>query len=133
MTILFDAPLPCNRDEGERRKGAALALLACNREAVIREGRRALLHVLLVRGTATIDDVRGIVRTPPGVNPKAFGVVPSQLANAGIIARDGYETSSRPEAHARPVTRWKLIDEAAATAWLAAHPMPELQTAMAGE
>ena len=125
MTSLFDDQLPCNRDEGERRKDAALALLECNREAVILEGRRALLQVLLVRGTATIDDVRGIVRTPPGVNPKAFGAVPSALAKAGIIAHDGYETSSRPEAHARPASRWKLIDEAAANAWLAAHQLPE--------
>ena len=33
MTSLFDDPLPCNRDEGERCKRAALALLECNREA----------------------------------------------------------------------------------------------------
>ncbi len=127
MNSLFDDLLPCNRDEGERRKDAALALLECNREAVILEGRRALLHVLLIRGTATIDDVRGIVRTPPGVNPKAFGAVPSALAKAGIIVRDGYKTTSRAAAHARPVSRWKLIDEAAANAWLAAHPVPELE------
>jgi len=112
--------------EGQRRKLSAFALLAARREALIRRARRALLAVLIDRAEGTVDDVRAAVPVPDGINPKAFGPVPGELAEAGIIAAGRYAKSTRPEAHARPVQVWRLIDRAAALHWLAMHPeLPE--------
>ena len=108
--------------DGERSKRTAFALLAARRQALIRAGRRALLAALLERGEATADDVRRAVPLPPSVGPKVFGAVPGELAEAGIIAADGYTTSNRPEAHARPVQRWRLVNRDAALTWLKDHP-----------
>jgi hypothetical protein len=112
--------------EGERRMLSAFALLAARREALIRRARRALLAVVIDRTEGTVDDVRAAVPLPAGINPKVFGAVPCELAEAGIIAANGYAKSARPEAHARPVQVWRLIDRAAASHWLATHPeLPE--------
>ncbi len=109
--------------EGERLKLGAFAILSARRESLIRRARRALLASLLQGGdTVTIDEVRAVVPVPDGINPKAFGPVPFELAAAGIIVADGFVQSARPEAHARPVKRWRLVDRAAAANWLAIHP-----------
>lgn len=116
---------PCRRDgltEGERRKTDALDLLAVHRESVVRSAQRALIRLLLDHGTATADDVRGLVDLPDGLNPKLFGAAPSPLAKRGIIRADGFTRSCRPEAHARPVTVWRLVDPLAAEQWLRVHP-----------
>ncbi len=107
---------------GERCKLGVLSLLADRRALHVLRGRRALLSKLLERGTATADDVRRAVPLPDGVTPKCFGAVPAELARAGIIERVGYVTTARAQAHARPVSVWRLRDRAAAMAWLAAHP-----------
>jgi hypothetical protein len=111
-------------DEGERRKRAALDLLAARRAAIVRRGRRALLARLLAVGTATADDVRDAVPLPPGVRPVALGAVPGPLALAGVIRGVGYAATRRAEAHARPVTVWTLADRGAALDWLAANSDP---------
>lgn len=117
-----------NAAEGERRKIRAHSLLEVRRETLIRRARRAMLIALIQDGEATIDDVRKFVPLPDGVNPKVFGAVPGVLAEAGIIKADGVVKSRRPEAHARPVQRWRLADRAAARAWLADHPdLPDPQ------
>ncbi len=108
-------------NEGEGRKQNAIATLERCREAYVTQGRRALLLALLERGEATADDVRAKVELPAGVSPKAFGAVPGQLARAGIIERAGFAKTTRPEAHARPVSLWRLRDANAARAWLSAH------------
>jgi hypothetical protein len=108
--------------EGEARKGAALDLLTARREVYVLRGRRALLTRLLMEGSATADDVRGAVKLPTELNPKLFGAVPTALVKMGIIAADGFTNSIRPEAHARPVQRWRLIDRQAATAWMHRYP-----------
>lgn len=108
--------------EAKRRKAEAFSLLAARRELLILRARRALVAVLLENDTATIDDVRDRVPLPDGVNPKAFGPVPSELAIAGIIVGDGYAKSIRPESHARPVQVWRLVDRGAALTWLTTHP-----------
>jgi len=121
---------PDSRRDGERRKDAAFVLLEVRRECYVREARRALLEVLLANGVATADDVRARVELPKGINPKAFGAVPSVLARVGIIRRDGFTRSTRPQAHARPVSIWKLADAVAAKRWLASHPpLPPMTTA----
>ena len=108
--------------EGERLKLKAHSLLKARREAIVRRARRALLSVLIQNGEATADDVRAVVSVPEGVNPKLFGAVPGELAELGIIFGDRYVKSARPEAHARPVQLWLLIDRAAAVQWLTTHP-----------
>ena len=108
--------------EGERLKGDALALLADRRETVVRRAQRALLTVLLKTGSATADDVRELVKLPPGVNPKVFGAAPGPLARAGLIGADGFAKTARPVGHARPVTVWTLADRDGAIRWLADHP-----------
>ena len=116
-------PTPAaGRQEGERLKLAAHAVLAARREALVRRGRRALLLALLTRATATADDVRIAVELPQGVGPRCLGAVPGELARAGLIRRVGYSPSTRPLAHARPVGVWQLLDSDRARRWLAAHP-----------
>jgi hypothetical protein len=110
------------RVEGERRRDAALALLAERRAAVVRAGQRALLLRLLAAGTATADDVREAVPLPQGIGPRCYGAAPTPLADDGIIRAAGYRRTARPAAHARPVTLWALADRAAALAWLDRHP-----------
>lgn len=108
--------------DGEARKLDAHALLEARREVYVLRGRRALLAALLARGEATADDVRDAVELPDEINPVCLGVVPGLLARAGIIERVGFAESRRPDAHARPVSVWRLADRAAALGWLAAHP-----------
>ena len=112
--------------EGELRKAEALALLAAKRERLVRQAQRALLNVLLDSGEATIDQARAMVEVPDGIDPKLFGAAPGPLARAGIIYAAGYVKTKRAEAHARPVTLWRLADKDAAIPWLATHPeLPE--------
>jgi hypothetical protein len=111
--------------KGQRRRDEAFLNLAARRDVYILRGRRALLEAMLAGdGFATIDDVRERVDLPAEIDPVCFGAVPGHLARAGIIAADGFTKVTRREAHARPVQRWKLVDRAAAVAWLAAHPEP---------
>lgn len=114
-------PRPC-LDDGEARKIAALDLLVDRRDLIVLRGRRALLTALLAVGEATADDVRDLVDLPAGIDPVCLGAVPSVLARAGIIFRIGYSPTCRPDAHARPVSVWRLADRAAAVRWLADHP-----------
>jgi len=108
--------------DGEARKLNAHALLEARREVYVLRGRRALLAALLAGREATADDVRDAVELPDEINPVCLGVVPGPLARAGIIERVGFVESRRADAHARPVSVWRLADRAAALAWLAAHP-----------
>jgi len=49
------------------------------------------------------------------------------LVNVGIVEKvHGGEKTSRPIAHARPVTIWRLRDRAGAERWLADHPDRDL-------
>ena len=108
--------------EGERLKQDAHALLAARRKLYVRRGQRALLAALLERGEAGADDVRRAVPLPEKIDAVCFGTVPGELARRGIIMRAGYSITARPEAHARPVSIWRLRDRSAALAWLSAHP-----------
>jgi hypothetical protein len=110
------------RTDGERRRDAALDLLAARRDVYLLRGRRALLAVLLIHGSATVDAVRAAVELPAGIGPKLFGAVPKALVAAGIIAADGFDRTTRRTAHARPVTVWRLLDRSKAESWLSTHP-----------
>lgn len=108
--------------EGERRKQAALGLLAERRAVLVRRGRRALLTVLLCQDTATADDVAEAVTVPDDLDPRWLGAVPGGLAKAGLIYGDGYVKSRRPQRHASILQVWKLADRSAALDWLARNP-----------
>lgn len=110
------------RREGERRKRRTLTALEARREWFVLRGRRVLLRRALADGSATVDDVRDAVTLPVDIDPKCFGSVPTALAFAGIIRADGFLKTSRPTAHARPVTIWRLVDRDAAERWLIDHP-----------
>jgi hypothetical protein len=112
------------RREGHRRKDAAHAILDARRERFVTQARRQLLFVLLEQGTASADDVRERITLPADIGPVCLGAVPKPLALAGIIRRIGYTVTSRPVAHARPVSIWELVDPDAARRWLADHPEP---------
>ncbi len=113
------------REEGQHRRDSALATLEARRRIYVRRGRRGLLTTLLERGIATADDVRALVELPPDVAPVCLGAVPGMLARAGIIEREGYASTRRPDGHARPVSVWRLQDRRAAEQWLAEHPDSE--------
>jgi len=110
-----------NLADGKCRKSEALDALAKRRAVYVRQGRRALLLTLLAGRTATADDVRAAVKLPAEVNPKCLGAVPGTLARAGIIEPAGFQDTTRPEGHARPVTVWRLVDRAKAEQWLEDH------------
>jgi len=109
--------------EGERRKGAALALVEARRGVFVRRGRRALLRAMLAGdGRACADHVREVVELPADMDPRCLGAVPGRLAYDRIIAPAGFCRSTRPEGHARWIQVWELADRAAAERWLRDHP-----------
>jgi hypothetical protein len=113
------------RAEGERRKDASLDTLGARRERYVIAGRRALVKAMVANGTATADDVRDQVELPEGIDPKCFGSVPGPLARAGIAERVGFVTTTRPSAHARPISVWKIANFSKAEQWLREHPEPD--------
>lgn len=112
--------------DGEGRKAAAMDLLRVRRERYVKAGCAALLTTLLREQIGSIDSVRAVVTLPSDVSPKLFGAVSHGLRVAGLIELVDYEPSRRPDAHARPISRWRLTDPtgAAARRWLEAHPVP---------
>jgi hypothetical protein len=109
-------------NNGAAQRAAVLTLLAERHDVYVLRGRRALLEAAMDRGWGTADDVRQSVALPPGVNPKCFGAVAAPLVAAGILSHDGFTQTLRREAHARPISRWRLLDAGRAAAWLAANP-----------
>ena len=107
--------------DGEARRDAALNLLRVRRADLIRACTAAALRVALDRGEVTADDVRALVPIPADLSPKLVGCVFRDLADARILRRAGFRTSTRPIAHARPLSVWRLADADAANAWLTAH------------
>lgn len=117
-----------NTPDGHQRRDEALSLLEQNRAHTILRARRAFLELLLrsADGTATVEQVRTLIALPTALKPQWLGAVPAGLKGpAGIIEFDRYELASRPEAHARPLARWRLVSRRKAQEWLAEHPDPE--------
>ena len=114
--------LPPVGGDGEALRDAALALLRVHRAALVRDLTRAAVRIALERGIVTADDVRAVVPIPAGIRPVVVGAAVRDAADTGIIQRIGYRPSTRPAAHARPLSVWRLADAAAAVAWLADHP-----------
>jgi hypothetical protein len=95
--------------------------LEARREVYVRRGRRAMLEVLLRKGTATADDIRAAVELPPEIDARCLGACPGALAYAKIIRAAGFVRSARPERHACWLQVWELVDRQAAVQWLADH------------
>lgn len=125
MSSLFDALPACKTPsvstEGETRRDEALNLLRGRRANLICDCTAAALRVALDRGEVCADDVRAVVPIPGDISPKFVGVVFRDLADAGILRRAGFRPSTRPAAHARPLSVWQLADADAASAWLNAY------------
>lgn len=114
-----------DRPDGESLRDGALSLLRARRADLIRKCTAAAIRVALDRGEVCADDVRAVVTIPADLSPKLVGVVFRDLADAGILRRVGFQNSTRPAAHARPLSVWRLADAAAALGRLAAHsPTP---------
>lgn len=113
--------------EREPRANAELALpdpaevMKAQRSLVVLRARRALLECLLCVGEATADEVRDVVELPADADPRMLGAVPGPLLKAGIICFRGFVRTCRPTGHGRPVTRWGLVNRAAAKRWLRDH------------
>lgn len=118
---------PCDNgmSVGLARRDAAHAQAEADHGQTLLLARRMFALWLLQMGTGTADDVQDLIELPPTVNPVILGAVPGLFARRQWIVADGYEKSRRPQAHARPILRWRLVDAAALSAWREAHPMPE--------
>ena len=111
-----------NGGEGEARRDESLNLLRARRAELIRECTAAALRIALERGEVCAADVRAVVTIPPDINPVFVGVVFRDLAFTGILRRDRFQNSTRPDAHARPLPIWRLVDGPGAAARLPAVP-----------
>lgn len=119
MTCSENSP---SQRSGEERKQVAHALFEVYRKAYLRIARRTLLELLFEYGTASIDDVRDLVKVPDSINPKFFGAVPGTFAKLNIITAQSMVKTRRRVAHARHITLWRLIDIDKAQEWLRTHP-----------
>jgi hypothetical protein len=115
-------PSAAGRNEGERRRDAALQLLRDRRAVLVRRVQRAYLQHLLVCGPDTCDPVRALVPLPDEIDPRLVGAAVGALAKSGLIQSVGRRRSTRPEAHARQLDVWAIVDPAAATTWLTGNP-----------
>ena len=117
MNSLFESTPDTNT--GEALRDHSLNQLRERRPELIRQFSDAAIRIALDSGIVCADDVRALVPIPDGINPKFVGCVFRDLADAGILRRDGYQPSKRPKAHARPITLWRLADAHKAIARLA--------------
>ena len=108
-------------DAGERRKLDALSTLRARHPERVHVAQVAMVRLLLERGRCTIDDVRAVLGLADGLPARWLGAVPGELRRAGIIRRAGFTETTRPVAHARPVSVWEPADAEAARAWLGVH------------
>lgn len=114
MSTVFDTASESNEAEGEALRDGALTHHRVHRSELIRQFTAVALRVALDSGEVCADDVRALVPIPLGISPTFVGCVFRDLADAGILRRDGYQNSKRPLAHARPISRWRLADRSAA-------------------
>ena len=109
-----------NGPEGEALRDSALNVLRVHRAGLIRQCTAAAIRVAIASGEVCADDVCALVAIPPGISPKFVGCVFRDLADAGILRREGYRNSNRPVAHSRPLSVWRIADAYAANIRLAA-------------
>lgn len=84
---------------------------------------RHFTRKLLETGSATADDCASF---EDGGKRRVFiGAALRKLHVAGVCIPDGWQPSSIPRNHSRPVVRWLLADADVARGWLAANPDPD--------
>lgn len=108
------------RDEGRRRKDAALddheARHACELLIVRHQfGERLLSH-----GSASLNDLD----LPPWLCGHFLGSVHRPFSNAGMIVELRMVPNLRPNCKGRRIVEWGLVNRAAVEAWLKANPVP---------
>lgn len=91
------------------------------RLALIRRAQLALLQRLLDGDLATLDDIAGLVCSPPVLDGRWLGAVPQSLARSGLIKAAGRVRSVRPNRRGALIVCWKLGDRDGAEKWLAEH------------
>jgi len=107
---------------GRTGRDSALAAFEERKAKYLLRARRAFVRRLLDNGTATVDEIHDEIELPASVDPKLFGATPTLFAKSRIIERVTFRPALRPEAHARPVSVWRLIDRSAAITWLQRNP-----------
>ncbi len=119
MGSLFSADPQSNGGaDGEARRDAALDLLLVHRGPLIRQIQAAAVRTAIEQWEVCADDVRALVPIPDGVNPKVVGAVFASLGRSQILQCIGFKKSTRPEAHARPIGKWRLANRSAAIKFL---------------
>ncbi len=116
-----------DRRTGKRRRDDAIDLHGRHAAWTVRRLQRALIAACLASPdhSATIEAARAVVAIPVGVSPTVAGAACRGLVRDRVIAAAGYVDATRPQAHARPIRRWRLVNRAAAVVWLETNPDPE--------
>lgn len=123
MIIVDDDPPKSNgAAAGLARRDATHRRQEEEHARIIHDARRMMAIWLEQFDSITADDVQDLCILPPDADPRVMGAVPKLFAARGWIRADGYERSKRPQAHARPVTRWVLVDRPAVVAWRENNP-----------
>ena len=121
-----------NPRESERRRDEALKRSRQRWPGLITLIQRNFILEILFNGPTTSDAVRKLVPIPRGIDPRVVGSAVRGLAESKLIVSVGRRKSHRPVAHARKLDLWAIHDEAAARAWLRAHPDLDPPTAPLG-
>lgn len=98
---------------GIARRDAAHERQEADRPGALPPARRLFAVGLPEYGGVTADDIRDLAELPPATSPTLFGAVPCLANSRGWISAGWPERPRRPQAPARPVTRWRLVDAAA--------------------
>ena len=100
---LFDV----GAEEGRRRRDEGVKVAAAAAHTGWKLYAERLLQELIAEGgTFTSDDLRARTGEPLGTSPTIFGALIQGAVKRGEIVQVGWATSTRPEAHARPVRIW---------------------------
>jgi hypothetical protein len=121
--LMSDPSRRAAQREGEALKLAMTSLVERFKPVWTRRIQRAFLGLLIEQQTGTTDDIRSDVDVPPESGTAIWGAAVQGLAQARLIRRLDYVTSSRPERHGCPIGLWTLaVEHADVRRWLDAHP-----------
>ena len=94
-------------EEGRRRRDEGVRVAAAAAHTGWKLYAERLLSELIAEGGEfTSDDLRARTGEPLGTNPSVFGALIQGAVKRGEIVQVGWATSTRPQAHARPVRVW---------------------------
>jgi hypothetical protein len=93
--------------EGRARKERQLDIFEQRDHEFLERCRAIAVMVCKLRGEVSINDVRTLVEIPDGVHPSVLGAVFRTKQFQGI----GYTEAAHPQAHARVVRVYQLIEK----------------------